>query len=102
MLQLVILAQLKEGADAEPILDALRAMPDHVPTIRRSELRHDLGLTKQLGHNATFMWAADFDDQAGWQVYRDSAQHDVFRDLLIPAAEQYLATQTHVEERTQS
>lgn len=99
MLQLVILAQIRDDADPEPIIAVLQDMPNHVKTIRRSELRRDLGLTKQLGHNATFMWIADFDDQAGWQVYRDSTQHDEFRDLLIPAAVQYLATQTLVDEK---
>ena len=100
MLQLVILAQLRDDADLEPIIDVLTDMPNHVKSIRRGELRRDLGLTKQLGHNATFMWVADFDDQEGWQQYRDSPQHDEFRDLLIPAAEQYLATQTLVEDRS--
>ncbi|GAA1532785.1 Dabb family protein [Nocardioides humi] len=98
MFQLIILAQLKEGADPLPLMEFLRAeLPRQVPTVRRSEVREDLGLTKHLGHNATFCWIVDFDDQAGWQVYRDSAAHDTLCELLFPVAEQYLATQTIVE-----
>lgn len=98
MLQLIILAQLRDDADPRPIADFLEhEMPRQVRSIRRSQVRADLGLTRHLGHNATLCWIADFDDQAGWQEYRDSAAHDVFRDLLIPASVQYLATQTLVE-----
>lgn len=97
MLQLIVMAQLKDGSDPAPILDVLRRMPETVTTIRRAELRPDLGLTKHLGHNATFTWIVDFDDQDGWQVYRDSPEHEVFANLLKPSAEQYLATQSEVK-----
>lgn len=98
MFQLIILAQIREDADAQPIMDFLaHEMPRQVQSIRHSQIRQDLELTKHLGHNATFCWIADFDDQAGWQQYRDSAAHDQFRDMLIPASVQYLATQTLVE-----
>lgn len=100
MFQLIILAQLKDGADPAPLMEFLGTeLPRQVPTVRRSDVRADLGLTKDLGHNATFSWIVDFEDQAGWQVYRDSDAHETFKGLLFPVAEQYLATQTLTDDR---
>lgn len=97
MFQLIILVQLKEGADPTPIMDYLKnELPTQVPTLRRSDVRRDLGLTAHLGHNASFSWIADFDDEEGWKVYRDSEAHDVWRDMMTPIADQYLAVQTVV------
>ncbi|HEY1970182.1 MAG TPA: hypothetical protein VGH89_19675 [Pseudonocardia sp.] len=99
MFQLIILAQIRDDADPTPLMDFLRTdMPQRVRSIRRSEVRADLGLTKHLGHNATFTWIADFDDQAGWQLYRDSEAHDEFARNLKAIAEQYLATQSVTED----
>lgn len=98
MFQLIILAQIRDGEDPTQLMEFLRDdMPRRVPSIRRSEVRSDLGLTKHLGHNATFTWIADFDDQAGWQLYRDSEAHDEFAGMLKPIADQYLATQSLTE-----
>jgi hypothetical protein len=93
--QLIVMAQLRDDEDPTPLMEFLRdEMPRRLPSIRRSEVRADLGLTKHLGHNATFTWIVDFDDQAGWQLYRDSEAHDEFATRLKAVAEQYLATQS--------
>ena len=99
MFQLIILAQIRDGEDPTALMEFLRTeMPRRVPSIRRSEVRPDLALTAHLGHNATFTWIADFDDQAGWQLYRDSEAHDEFANALKAISDVYLATQSLTED----
>jgi hypothetical protein len=88
--------QLKEGHDPKPYLEALEAIPERVPSIRRAVASGDLGLTKQYGHNASFSWVAEFDDQDGWQEYINSDAHDEFADMFMPNVDQFLVNQSIV------
>ena len=76
MFRLIILMQLNEGVDPQPYLDALEALPSRAPSITRAVVAGDLGLTKEYGHNASFSWVAEFEDQAGWEAYIATEAHD--------------------------
>jgi hypothetical protein len=91
--RLIILMQLKEGVDPTPYVKALEDMPKTVPSIRSSVATADLGLTKQYGHNCSFAWVAEFDDQAGWAEYIASKEHDAFYEMYKDTVEQYLVSQ---------
>jgi hypothetical protein len=93
MFRLTILMQLKDGVDPQPFIDALHEMPKTVPSIKKSIATPDLGLTKQYGHNCTFGWIAEFDDQAGWEAYIASPEHDAFYAIYEPVVEQFLVNQ---------
>jgi hypothetical protein len=85
--------QLKDGVDARPFIDALEAMPSKVPSIKSSTVNADLGLTKQYGHNASFAWIAEFEDQAGWEAYIQSQPHDEFYEMYKDQVDQFLVNQ---------
>jgi Stress responsive A/B Barrel Domain len=93
MFRLIILMQLKEGVDPAPFIAALEEMPKTVPSIRSSVATPDLGLTKEYGHNCSFSWVAEFDDEAGWDEYIASQEHDDFYELYKDKVEQYLVSQ---------
>jgi hypothetical protein len=79
--RLIVLMQFEDGTDPEPLIAALAAMPTQVPSIRRSEVTGDLGLTRPYGLHADLAWIADFDDQAAWEAYGASAPHAEFHAL---------------------
>ena len=93
MFRLIILMQLKEGVDPEPYIKALEEMPKTVPSIKKGTVTGDLGLTKQYGHNSSFAWVAEFDDQDGWAEYIASKEHDAFYELYKDNVEQFLVNQ---------
>jgi hypothetical protein len=90
--------QLKEGVDPEPFIDALNEMPKSVPSIRSSVATADLGLTKEYGHNSSFAWVAEFDDQAGWEAYIQSTPHNDFYEMYKDDVEQFLVNQWEFRE----
>ncbi|HEY4331585.1 MAG TPA: Dabb family protein [Ilumatobacteraceae bacterium] len=89
----MFMMQLKEGVDVQPYLDALEALPSRAPTIRRTVVAGDLGLTKQYGHNCSFSWIAEFDDQAGWEAYLQTEAHDEFGAMFMPNVDAFLVNQ---------
>jgi hypothetical protein len=91
--RLIILMQLKEGVDPKPFIDALHEMPKTVPSIKSSVATPDLGLTKEYGHNSTFAWIAEFENQAGWEAYIATDEHNAFYDLYKDDVEQFLVNQ---------
>jgi hypothetical protein len=93
MFRLTILMQLKDGVDPQPYIDALEALPARAPSVRKAYASGDLGLTAQYGHNASFGWIAEFDDQAGWEEYIASEAHDEFAAMFMPNVEQFLVNQ---------
>jgi hypothetical protein len=93
MFRLIILWQLKEGIDPQPFIDALEALPARVPSVKSAVTAGDLGITKQYGHNCSFSWVAEFDDQAGWEAYIASEAHDEFATMFMPACDQFLVNQ---------
>jgi hypothetical protein len=81
----VVLVKLQEGATAaqrEAILDGLAALPGQVPSIRSYRFGYDAGLAEG---NHDLAIVADFDDRAGYELYRDHPGHQAFiRDHLRP------------------
>ena len=84
MFRLIILWQLKEGIDPQPFIDALEAMPARVPSIKRAVAAGDLGLTKQYGHNCSFSWVAEFEDQEQEGSEQGRARYRPFTALFQP------------------
>ncbi len=93
MFRLIILIQLNEGVDPQPYIDALEALPARVPSVKKAVVTGDLGLTKQYGHNSSFAWVAEFEDQAGWEAYIASEAHDEFGEMFMPNTAQFLVNQ---------
>jgi hypothetical protein len=93
MFRLIILMQLKEGVDPQPFVEALDDLAATVPSVRSAVATGDLGLTKEYGHNASFSWVAEFDDQAAWMEYIQSAEHDAFYEMYKDQVEQFLVNQ---------
>ncbi len=94
MLRHVVLLRLDDGADAamvERIADALRALPDSVPSIRDYCVGVDQGLAEG---NAQLSVVALFDDEAGYAEYRDHPDHVAIIDRHIrPVLAGRMATQ---------
>lgn len=64
------------------IVEALRALPDEIPELRAYDVGVDLGLDDG---NATIVVVGDFDDVAGYEVYRDHPAHrKVAVDQILP------------------
>jgi hypothetical protein len=77
----VVLLTLRPETEADDgILEALRALPDQIPEVRDYVVGVDLGLGAD---NASVAVVADFDDRAGWEVYRDHPAHRRVVDQLI-------------------
>ncbi|MCU0311780.1 MAG: Dabb family protein [Acidimicrobiales bacterium] len=68
------------GADeVDAVVEALRALPEQIP-MRDYVVGLDLGLGAD---NASVAVVADFDDRAGWELYRDHPAHRRVVDQLI-------------------
>lgn len=57
--------------DVDEIVQRLRALPVNIAELRSYFVGPDLG----LGGTADFAIVADFDDVAGFEVYRDHPEH---------------------------
>ena len=66
----------------DAIVADLRALPGQIPEIRSYVVGTDLGLADG---NASLAIVADFDDAAGYEVYRDHTAHQaVATDRIVP------------------
>jgi hypothetical protein len=87
---------LRWKADSTPeqhaaVLDALRLLPSQVPTIRAYTLGEDVNETDG---NYDLAIVADFDDKAGYVIYRDHPVHQrVIAELIRPILEARAAVQ---------
>jgi hypothetical protein len=73
------------------VLDALRLLPSEVPTIRAYTLGEDVNETEG---NYDLAIVADFDDKAGYIVYRDHPVHQrVIAELIRPILQSRAAVQ---------
>lgn len=69
-------------AHIEAVIDALRELPGAISEIRSYVVGRDVGLNPQ---NAHLVVVADFDDEAGYLVYRDHPEHQrVITTLIAP------------------
>ena len=68
----IVLLTLDGDCDIEPLAADLRVMATGIPAIRSYVVGVDAGLSEG---NASVAIVADTDDQAGWESYRDDAEH---------------------------
>lgn len=61
---------------------ALARLPEVIPTLRGYHVGQDAGINEG---NADFAVVAEFDDAAGYLVYRDDAEHArIITELIAP------------------
>ena len=90
----IVLLTLDDTCEVEALVDDLRTMATGIPSIRRYEVGRDVGVSDG---NATVAVVADFDDQAGWELYRDHPAHVAFiADRIKP----HLLARTAVQHAT--
>ncbi len=80
----VLLSFVPEATDEQrvAVADALRALPDLIPEIRRYAVGPDLGLASDT---SSFGIVAEFATVADYEVYRDHPAHRrVITDLIGP------------------
>jgi hypothetical protein len=94
MFRHVVMMQLSEtttDADAQAIIDALRALPPLVPEIRSYSVGRDAGISEG---NFDIVVVGDFDDEAGYRAYGVNADHQaIIVDLVKPAIAKRSAVQ---------
>lgn len=83
------------GEDApDRIVAALRSLPSVIPELRSYVVGRDAGLAPD---NATVAVVAEFDDEAGYLVYRDHPEHQrVIAEQIRPVLLGRSAVQHHV------
>jgi len=85
MIRHIVLVHLRPDAPADAaqqIVDALRDLPQKVPSIRDYQVGIDLGWGPD---NATVAATAVFDDEAGYLEYRDHPAHrEVIEKYIAP------------------
>lgn len=83
MFRHVVLLRFDEHAPAghaAAVAAELRGLPEVVPSLRSYVVGEDLGLGEDNAHLAVI---ATFDDRAGWEAYRDDAEHRRIIDEMI-------------------
>lgn len=97
MIRHIVLLTLKPDAPsdaARTIVEALRALPPMIPSIRDYQAGVDLAIAPG---NATIAATAIFDDEAGYLQYRDHPAHRaVIQDYIDPVRESRAAIQFEV------
>ena len=98
MFRHIAMFQWAEGIDRagiDRVLDALATLPGAVPTIRSFTVGRDAGLREG---NFDCAVVADFDDEAGYLVYRDDEHHQrIIRDVITPSVRNRAAIQFSVD-----
>lgn len=94
MFRHIVLLNLTDAAgedDRAAIIDALATLPDRIQSIRAYTTGTDAGLADG---NADICAVADFDDEAGYFVYRDHEAHtSVIAEHIAPV----LASRTAIQ-----
>jgi hypothetical protein len=79
------------SAQRAAVPETLRRLPDLIPTIRAYTLGEDVHETEG---NYDLSIIADFDDKAGYVVYRDNPDHQrMISELIRPILESRAAVQ---------
>jgi len=87
----IVLLTLATDAPVELIVAELEGLPALIPELRSYSVGRDAGLAAD---NATLAVVAVFEDQAGYEVYRDHPQHvRVITDHIRPVLEARAAHQ---------
>jgi Stress responsive A/B Barrel Domain. len=99
MFRHVVILRWNETATADQlraVRDALEALPPLIPEIRSYRVGVDAGLA--AAGNSDLVVVADFDDVAGYVVYRDHpAHHDVIARLIRPILASRAAVQHELD-----
>ena len=99
MFRHVVLLRWNESATPEArraVVDALEALPAAIPEIRGYRVGVDAGLAPE--GNSDLAIVADFDDVAGYLVYRDHPTHqDVIARLIRPIVAARAAVQHELD-----
>ena len=94
MIRHIVLMSLRADAPptaAQQIVEALRELPEKVPSLRDYQVGTDLGWGPG---NATLAATAVFDDQAGYLEYRDHPAHrEIIEKYIEPVRESRTAIQ---------
>jgi hypothetical protein len=97
MIRHIVLLTLRSDAPpgaAASIVEALRGLPDSIPSIRDYQAGVDLGIATG---NATVAATAVFDDEAGYVAYRDHPVHrEVIKTYIDPVRESRAAIQFEI------
>jgi hypothetical protein len=80
------------AAERQAVVDGLNALPASIREIRGYRVGVDAGLAPE--GNAHLVVVADFDDEAGYMVYRD---HPVHQDVIAQRIRPILATRAAVQ-----
>jgi Stress responsive A/B Barrel Domain len=84
------------AAERQAVVDGLETLPAAIPEIRSYRVGVDLGLAPE--GNSDLVVVADFDDQAGYVVYRDHPVHqDVIARRIRPILASRAAVQHHLD-----
>jgi hypothetical protein len=99
MFRHVVLLRWSEAATAEQrsaVRGALETLPPQIPEIRSYRVGDDAGIAPQ--GNSDLVVVADFDDVAGYLVYRDHPVHqDVIAKFIRPILESRAAVQHELD-----
>jgi len=94
MLRHVVLLSFKETTSADVIAgitESLHALAPQISTVRNFSVNADLGLTDG---NAQMIIMAEFDDAAGYELYRDHPAHQkVIQEQILPELSSRAAAQ---------
>ncbi len=80
------------AAERQAVVDGLKTLPAAIPEIRSYVVGVDAGLVP--AGNSDLVVVADFDDQAGYTVYRD---HPVHQDVIARTIRPILASRAAVQ-----
>ncbi|HEY3834106.1 MAG TPA: Dabb family protein [Acidimicrobiia bacterium] len=90
----IVLLHWKEGTDAaahDAVVEGLCALPAQIPELRHYKVGGDAGLNPA---NYDLAVVADFDDEAGYVVYRDHPAHrKVIDERITPILAERAAVQ---------
>jgi Stress responsive A/B Barrel Domain len=95
MFRHVVLLRWNDAATPEQrlaVLDGLRALPAQIPEIRSYAVGVDAGMATE--GNSDLAVVADFDDVAGYLVYRD---HPVHQEVIARTIRPILASRAAIQ-----
>jgi hypothetical protein len=99
MFRHVVVLRWKDSATAEQrraAREGLETLPPQIPEIKSYRVGEDAGLAAQ--GNSDLVVVADFDDVAGYLVYRDHPVHqDVIATFIRPILESRAAVQHELD-----
>ena len=91
MFRHVSLLRFTDPAAVERVTAAIAILPSIIPTLREYRFGPDAGLTEG---NFDLGIVADFDDVAGYEEYRDNAEHQrIIAEVIRPALADRAAVQ---------